>query len=335
MTSSSRIPDLLELYGELADVVGTGDLYSARSVGGTATFRVAKDSRGNPAILFAAGAQSERSASPPIELPNLSFRPRCVCHVRSEPDPEVVETLAVLKCSTDDAMLREYFLRSASGLVAAMPDAPTEQEVAGAIGKLVELFRALDATPRTSLQGLWCELFLIARAPILGAAAAAWHADPHALHDFSASQQRVEVKSCIGPIRSHVFLLDQVIPQDGTTVIVASFVLDETGTGISISELWDEVSQRTDLSVELRTRLTQILALSLGRDWRKARRVAFDADSAYSQMRLFPASSIPKVDPALPAQVTHVQFRSELTQAGTISREEAAANGGLLAALFG
>jgi hypothetical protein len=78
---------------------------------------------------------------------------------------ESVETLAVLKCTTDDPMLREYFLRSLSGTVTALPAIPTEEDIATAVAKLVELFRALKAPPRTSLQGLWCELFLIGRAP--------------------------------------------------------------------------------------------------------------------------------------------------------------------------
>jgi len=62
--------------------------------------------------------------------------------------PESLEALSVLKCLTDDPMLREYFLRSVSGLIAGLPDVPTAENIAGAVAKLVELFRALEARPR-------------------------------------------------------------------------------------------------------------------------------------------------------------------------------------------
>lgn len=91
---------------------------------------------------------------------------------------------------------------SLSGTVAALPAIPTEEDITAAVAKLVELFRALEAPPRTSLQGLWCELLLIGRASNIRQAAAAWHADPNALHDFVAWRQRVEVKSTTGPHRA-------------------------------------------------------------------------------------------------------------------------------------
>jgi putative PD-(D/E)XK family protein DUF4420 len=331
---SRSIADLLELYGRLADLSGSGDLYSARVIDGRPRYRVARDPQGNPAILVATETSSDVSAVIPLELSNLSFRPRCLCRVASEGAPESIETLAVLKCSTDDPMLREYFLRSVSGLVAALPDTPKERDIAGAVGKLVELFRALEAPPRTSLQGLWCELFLIDRATQVRQAASAWHADPHALYDFVAGRQRVEVKSSMGPHRSHYFLLDQLLPAQGTTAVIASFILEESGSGTSIAELWEEVSSRAELTVDLRDRLSLILALSLGRDWRKARRAAFDTESAADRLQLYDAVAVPKVDPRLPAEVTDVQFKSDLTHAIPMLRAEAARLGGLLAALF-
>lgn len=334
MTSRS-IEDLLQVYGRLADLSISGDVYSARAIDGRPNYRVGRDPQGSPAILVAAQTSSEAATVPPVELPNLWFRPRCVCRVRAEGAPESVETLAVLKCSTDDPMLREYFLRSASGLVAALPETPTEQDIAGAVGKLVELFRALEAPPRTSLQGVWCELFLIARAPNVRQVAAAWHAEPHALHDFAAGRQRVEVKSSVGPLRAHHFHLDQLLPQQGTDAVIASFVLEESGRGTSIAELWDEVLARHELTAGLRERLSQVLALGLGRDWRKARRVAFDTDAAANRLQLYDAATIPRVDACLPVEVTEVQFKSELTEVVPLSRAEVARRGSLFNAMFG
>jgi hypothetical protein len=248
---------------------------------------------------------------------------------------ESVETLAVLKCTTADPMLREYFLRSLSGAVDALPAFPTEEDIATAVAKLVELFRALEAPPRTSLQGLWCELLLIGRALNIHQAAVAWHADPNARHDFIAGRQRIEVKSTTGTHRIHQFRLEQLIPPHGTDVVIASFLLEESGRGISIADLWDEVSRRHELSVALRNRLSQILALGLGRDWRKARRVAFDPEAALDRLCMCDATVIPKVSPDLPVEVSEVRFKSELTDASPLSRADVARRGGLFKAMFG
>jgi Putative PD-(D/E)XK family member, (DUF4420) len=327
--------DLVVLYSSLADLQGTGDVYIARLMDGRPRYRLAKDPNGNPVLLVAPEPSSHARGAPPLELHNLSFRPRCVCRVRVEGTAESVETLAVLKCTTDDPLLREYFLRSLSGTVAALPVIPTEEDISVAVAKLVELFRALEAPPRTSLQGLWCELFLISRAPNIRQAAVAWHADPSALYDFVAGRQRVEVKSTLGPHRTHQFRLEQLLPPHGTDVVIASFLLKESGRGISIGELCDKISVRHELSVSLRNRLSQILALALGRDWRKTRRVAFDPDAALNGLHLYNATVVPKVDPNLPVEVSEVRFKSELTDTPPLSRADVVQRGGLFKAMFG
>ena len=334
--SKTSMEDLLALYSGLADLSGSEDLYIVRTMDGRPRYRVAKDPEGNPTLLVALEPCFDAPSIPPLELRNLSFRPRCVCRVRVEGAAESMETLAVLKCTSDDPMLREYFLRSLSGTVAALPAIPTKKEdIAAAVAKLVELFRALEAPPRTSLQGLWCELFLIGRTPNIRQAAVAWHADPSALHDFVAGRQRVEVKSTMGPHRIHQFRLEQLIPPHGTDVVIASFLLEESGRGISIADLWDEVSGRHELSVALRNRLSQILALGLGRDWRKARRVAFDPEAALDGLHLYNAAVIPKVSPDLPVEVSEVRFKSELTDTPPLSRADVVRRGGLFKAMFG
>jgi hypothetical protein len=242
--------------------------------------------------------------------------------------------LAVLKCTTDDPALRDYFLRSLSGALDVLPDVPTEQTVGEAVSRLVELFRALEAPPRKSLQGLWCELFLISRSAQIRQAALAWHSEPSALFDFTAGTDRLEVKSVVGGIRRHHFSLQQLTPPNGVDVLVASFLLDESGGGLSMSALWDEVAGRRELTAEAKNRLLHVLTIALGRDWRKANRVAFDPDFALRDLRLYEATAIPKVSPSIPVEVSEVRFCSELTDVPTVSLAAAARRGGLFQALF-
>jgi hypothetical protein len=326
--------DLLSLYRSLAPVSSSGDVYMARELTTRPNFRVAKDSEGNPTLLITL-EPSAKPATAPLEFRYLSFRPRCICHIQAEGKPESLETVALLKCITNDPLLREYFLRSLNGSVPAVSIKPTEDELVALVEKLIELFRAMETPARTSLQGVWCELFLIARAPRIRQASIAWHADPRALHDFTAGRQRLEVKSTTAPHRILQFRMEQLLPLHGTQVVIASFCLEESGSGVSIEELWSEISANRQLTIDLRERLSQILALSLGNDWRKASRVAFDPQVALNKFRIYDSAVIPKVDPNVPAEVSEIHFTSELTDVPQMSRAEVIRNGGLFEAIFG
>jgi hypothetical protein len=155
-----------------------------------------------------------------------------------------------------------------------------------------------------------------------------------ALFDFTAGTDRLEVKSALGEIRRHHFSLQQLTPPYGTRVMIASFLLDESGGGLSIAALWDEVSGRRELTAESKNRLLHVLTVALGRDWQKANRVAFDPDTALRDLRLYEATVIPKVSPSTPVEVSDVHFCSELTDVPTISLAAAARRGGLFQALF-
>src|SRR5437879_1987488 len=127
--------NLLSLYLSLAPVSGSGDFYMARELTTRPNFRVAKDSDGNPTLLITPEL-SNSPAAPPLELHYLCFRPRCVCRVQAEDKSESVEVLSVIKCTAIDPLLREYFLRSLTGSVAALANPPTEDELAELVSKL-------------------------------------------------------------------------------------------------------------------------------------------------------------------------------------------------------
>jgi hypothetical protein len=326
--------DLTALFRSLPVIAGADDCYAVQTVGTRERYRVGRDPGGNPALLISTQPVNQRTSALPLEFSNLSFRPRCQCRVRQDTLPESIQTLAVLKCTTDDPALRDYFLRSLSGALDVLPDIPTEQTLVEAVSKLVELFRALEAPPRKSLQGLWCELFLISRSTRIRQAALAWHSDPTALFDFSAGTERLEVKSAVGGIRRHYFSLQQLTPPHGTDALVASFLLDESGGGLSIAALWEEVAGRRELTSEAKNRLLHVLTIGLGRDWRKANRIAFDPDIALRDLRLYEATAVPKVSPSVPVGVSEVHFCSELTDVPTVSLAAASHRGGLFQAIF-
>jgi hypothetical protein len=244
------------------------------------------------------------------------------------------ESLSVLKCVSDDPSLRDYFVRVLGGVVRSLPPEPREEEIAAAVTRLVELFRALEGPGRASLQGTWCELLLIVAAPRVRQAVVAWHADPGARHDFAAGVQRLEVKSALGGVRSHHFALEQLRSSEDAQVVIASFLLEEDRRGPSIDDLWRRLESRSELGNDARERVARVLARSLGRDWREATDARFSVEHALDHLRFYDANAVPTVSPDVPPGVDEVRFRAELTNVSPLSRSAVRRRGGLFEALL-
>jgi len=332
---SNDIADLNAIYAAL-DLPPKGlHLYSAQVVPNRPAYRVAKDEVGNPALLLNVLEDKSITTTAPVRLRYLGFQSRCQCRITSKGHQLNEETFAVLKCASNAPILREYFLRSLSGAIAAMPTIPTQDDISDLLEKLVELFRALYLPGRASIQGTWSELFIIYASSKINDVASAWHCDPHELHDFVKMSQHIEVKSTVGRRRVHDFTLEQLsAPKDGE-LVVASFMLAESDTGWSVRDLWEEVCQRWDLNDELKSRLSRILMVSLGKDWLEARRIKFDPATARQELQIYPAEHIPKIDCRIPEFVSNVRFRSDLTDIQSLKRSELARAGGLYEAVFG
>jgi hypothetical protein len=143
------------------------------------------------------------------------------------------------------------------------------------------------------------------------------------------------VKSSTAPHRVHEFRLEQLLPVQDSRVIIASFILEESGRGVSIDDLWLDILANPQITVELRDRVSRILTLNLGRDWRHARNVAFDPELALNKLKLYDVNFVPKVDSDVPVEVSEIHFKSELTDAPSLSRADAVRHGGLFEAMFG
>jgi hypothetical protein len=187
------------------------------------------------------------------------------------------------------------------------------------------------------VQGLWCELFLIFKSRSIQSVAQAWHANPRELHDFVSGTQILEVKSTLDPLRPHQFSLEQLERVGESRILIASFVLEERddASGWSLRDLWEQVANRSELSLELRNGLYERLMRALGRDWGDANRYRFDPNTAHEHMKLYDADNIPRVSPELPPEVSRVRFQSELSGVPTVSKQDPDLRIGLFGEMFG
>lgn len=325
--------DIETAYEALPSIDIPGEAYSTIEVDGSSLWSIAKDKADNPAVIFFLSAPTS-SDRIPVELRNLIYDPCKSVEICTE-DRRRRETVALLKCISPDAELRRYFLTVLSPLLAQVQDSTSEDQIGALIRKIVELFQALDLPARSSLQGLWCELMLIAQSNSLRQAVRAWHPSPRSLYDFTVGRESLEVKSTATPLRAHQFSLSQLTPPTGTSVTIASILLEDHGRGSSIRDLWEQIKMRDEMTSQLRERTDQILTMALGRDWRRAERVVFDVDQAIQSLRLYRVEDIPRIGDDLPPEVSDVRFKVELTDVTPISGSARPEAGSLMHAFLG
>lgn len=275
-------------------------------------YRLAADVHGMPALLIAIESQS-LPYQYPIIIANLSVEHDVECHIIDYKGNDETGRFSVVRCTGRDHLLHVYFLRIMETLVVSLGNNPAQNEVNQAISKIVELFRAMTKPSRKTIQGLWAELFVIARAHDPAALIAAWHATPGDLFDFGIGSQRVEVKSAATHIRQHHFRFEQLHPPRGTTVLVASLLVQRLSQGSSLNDLIDEVRLRVPNLPHLLFSLDQIVGLTLGDNWSRALDERYDYEMAAQSLAFFESRLIPSIGPDIPMGVDEIHFRADLT----------------------
>lgn len=284
--------------------------------------RVGKTTQGDLALLIDVAGTG---ASTPRRLQNLLYEPPQLLSVHSEGGKVRLEHLAVLTCRTSEVPLQVAFLRIAQALLDGGTGSLTETVLEGRLDELVVLFRALGRPAKQTVQGLWCELAMIAWSMDPRLALASWHSGPRALHDFEATPHRLEVKSCATGLREHGLRLEQLQEAPGGRTLFASILVEETDCGMTVRELCDHILSRVGDDAELKRRLETIVTHSLGRDWQEAATRRYLLAKARADLRVYRASRIPSVPGPIPAEVKHVHFVVDLSTTETLALADARA----------
>lgn len=322
----------IELFGKLSEP-NEKDAFSAIALPDREALRLAKDSQERPALLVAVEELGDSGV--PIELRNLRCDPSLPCKIQNTDGRTDIRTLAVIRCLTDDAELKLHFLRVLDVLIRDIGQRPSESDLKSLVGGFVELFQSLERPTGRTIQGLWCELFVIANANNVSAAISAWHSNPRDLFDFSKEGAALEVKSSLTGVRQHTFRLEQLVNGANGLMLIASLILSKDDRGDSVADLWDRISSSTACESAQREKVLRVIVASLGKDWRHAYRMRFDSRSAKESLRLYNASDVPKVSLPTPDGVSEVRFRVDLSNIANVPITHTRARAGLFVDLFG
>lgn len=303
--------------------------FSAIPIRGHEPHRLGKDLKGFPVILLSVENKKGRIAPAPIKLERLSVFHNVECQI-SQPNGDIERgKFTVIRCTGGDSILQIYFLHILSAVIVSLDNSSTSQDIVKAIKILVELFRAMTRPPRKSIQGLWAELYFMARSKHSLGLVEAWHIRPEDRYDFSLGSQRIEIKSSSHRVRQHHFSLEQLHPPAGTDVLIASLFVERSQAGQSLIDLLDEIRSSIIDRPDLLLHVDEIVGLTLGSSWKHALQERFDEKLAEDSLAFYSASTVPSVNPEIPLTVSNVRFMSDLMDLQPVNLTNYRNKGGL------
>lgn len=303
---------------------------SACVVPGLEPHRIGRDTEGRAVLLISSASSEPHRADLALERIEVRFGAQCKIVGEDNSNRTLastldrVEHLTLVRCL--DRALTTHFLGVSESVLRALGPAPSPSEVAAVIERLVRLFEAASRPARSTVQGLWAELLLLRASSDPVVLASAWHARPEERFDFALGIVRVEVKSTSGPERVHHFSLGQLRPASGVEVIIASVMVPPTPDGTTLGSLIADVRQQLFEHDDLALSVDQTVAATLGSALPDALGEAFDEAEALRSLAYYHSLDIPSVSPEVPASVSDVRFRADLSTAPKMDLSEPASD---------
>lgn len=296
-------------------------LYAVMAIPGHSGYFVGKDKKSLACLLVSTSDQAGKP-HPPIRLESLDAQFELRCHLKNVDEPEREGTFTVIRCRDSDIETIRYFLSVCNTLLNILGSQPTRTSIATAVNRLAAIFQKVRLPPARSLNGLFGELYLLLRSRSAVAALSSWRINERSRFDFSSDEVRLEVKASSGRNRVHTFSYEQCSPPSGTVAVVASLYAEQTASGSSLYTIINQIESRVSAHTDLVFKLHETVATTLGANLSDALPRRFDMHLAESSLRFFNMDDVPAIRGTLPAGVSDVHFRSDLSALLPVSMEE-------------
>jgi len=308
---------IADIFRELAMPEGNKSLLTAMLIPNAETSRIAKDSEGQPVLLFALDTDTPGIKLRSYRLKYIEMIHNVTCHI-TESGMSATHTFTLVRFTSQSERMQEYFLEYASSLVQIIEGNPTVEVFSESIDMLVRIFGALSEPPTKNIRGLWAELFIIDSSNDPTILLSFWHAHPEQKFDFDAGTEKLEVKSSSSLERSHYFSSDQVNPAAREKILIASvFVQQANGDdGYSINDMINSISAKLHGNFELISKLSLIVAKTLGSSMESEIDTKLSYATAQQSLAFYNTDDIPKIlDAQISKDVSEVRFKSSLRYA--------------------
>lgn len=295
-------------------------LYAVMPVPGHSSYFVGKDRESLACLLVATSDQTGRPP-PPIRLESLDAQFELRCQLKKGREPEQEGIFTVIRCRDSDGETTRYFLSVCETILRMLGDCPARAQIGTAVNRLAAIFQRIRQPPARPLNGLFGELYLLLRSGNAVRALTAWRADENARFDFSDGDVRLDVKATGGRSRVHTFSYEQCNPPSGTIAVVASLHAEQAAGGMSLRSLLNQIEARVSGHADLVLKLHETVAATLGASLNDGLSRRFDMRLAESSLRFFCLEDVPAIRGPLPAGVSDVHFRSDLSALPPLSIE--------------
>ncbi|GEQ87403.1 hypothetical protein ULMS_29110 [Patiriisocius marinistellae] len=286
--------------------------YSAKAIKGYENHRIAKNNANNPSLLIFISEENQDFIIANQNLFNIKVSHNLRCEIESEGKVHH-NNFSVVSYIGQNNDVKDLFLSTCQIVTKSLGQNPSNKQIKHTVNKFIELFKAVKETPRNSIQGLWCELFLIEQSSFPEKLITGWHSIPEEKFDFSFGKLRFEVKSSASESRIHNFSSRQLNPINDTEIIIASILVSQNVAGFSINDLLSRINNKLNDFPKQKEKLHLLVYSTLGIDVEKVNQIKFDPELAKSSLQFYHSINIPKIqDINIPKEVTNLTFVSNL-----------------------
>lgn len=311
---------MIDEFYSLEIPTGKGSIFNAVKLKDYPFAKIGVNQSCQPVILIASSSDKTYLSQKNIRLEYLELLHNLECKVTEEGKSQFANfTIIIFK--SKEFTLQKYFFGIANSLLNQLSEKPSQKEIYKIFKDFIEIFRSISNPPKTTVQGLWCELLLIETSAKPNILLDYWHNFPEEKFDFNADFEKIEVKSSSTLERKHIFKAEQLNSQRGKKIIISSIFARQSASGKNIADLIESIKNKVEDNL-LIDKLLIITGNTLGNALEQGMKVSFDYDLAKESINHYDSSIISKIEKIhIPSNITDVKYKSDLTNLGTINTD--------------
>lgn len=305
--------DLKKIYDKLPLPKSNNiNSFSAITIKGFDNHRIAKDSNDNPSLLIFISEDNQDFFVANQNLFNIQITHNVKCEIEAE-EKIIHNNFSVVSYIGQSDSVKDIFLKTCQVLIGSLGQNPTNKKIKKTVDKFIELFKSFKEPPKKSIQGLWCELFLINLSDNPEKLIIGWHSIPEEKFDFSFEKLQIEVKSSMGESRIHHFSSGQLNPIKNTDIIITSVLVSSSPSGMGIIDLIRRIERKLETFPKQKEKLHLLVYSTIGIDIERVNDIKFNYDFSKQSLRFYKSEEIPQIEfNNIPKEVSNVKFTSNL-----------------------
>lgn len=299
--------DLYSIFCSIKPAEGLEKCFSVEKIASDMPHRLGCSQEGHPIFFIEC---NDETPTTNINLKLFSVNFNQLCKLQENGNSIICKKYTIILLKSQEMDLQKYFLDLILIVLKKLAIKPNVNSLKHEISKVISLFTSPPVFSKEVVKGLWSELFVIAKSKNPLYLINAWHTSPEDKYDFNDGIDKIEVKATNNHERIHTFSIEQLNPNKGSRLIIASIIFAASGIGANIFDLIDYISMNvTDTDALLK--LKEIVYQTIGPNLEESKKIRFDINMAVNTYKLFNHYNIPAISSSdVPAEVSNVHFTS-------------------------